>query len=124
MAYIDLLIKIKNAQSAGKPVLKSNATKLDKAVADVLSDRGFIGKVELKGKSYKKYLEIDLEGKRSINGLRFKSKPSLKTYSGYRKLNKVKGGFGTLVLTTPKGIMTDQRAKREKVGGQLLFEIW
>ncbi|TSA44109.1 30S ribosomal protein S8 [bacterium] len=122
--YIDLLIKIKNAQSSGKPILKSPATKFDKAVADILSDRGFIKKVELKGKSYKKYLEIDLEGDRKINGIKFKSKPSLKNYSGYRNLKKVKGGYGTLVLSTPKGIYTDERAKREKVGGQLLFEIW
>lgn len=124
MAYIDLLIKIKNAQSAGKSVLKSPATKIDKAVADVLARRGFVKKVELKGKSYKKYLEVDLEGDRKINGLKFLSRPSIRNYSGYRKLKKVKGGYGTLVLTTPKGILTNEQAKKEKVGGQLLFEIW
>jgi small subunit ribosomal protein S8 len=122
--YIDLLIKIKNAQSSGKPTLKTPSTKADKAVADVLAERGFVKKVELKGKSYKKYLEIDLDGPRKITGLKFKSKPSLRNYSGYRDLKKVKGGYGVLVLTTPNGVMTDQRAKREKVGGQLLFEIW
>jgi small subunit ribosomal protein S8 len=122
--YIDLLIKIKNAQAAGKPMLKSPATKTDKAVAEVLAERGFVKKVELKGKSYKKYLEIELDGARKINGLKFRSKPSLRNYSGYRDLKKVKGGYGTLVLTTPKGVLTDERAKKEKVGGQLLFEIW
>lgn len=122
--YIDLLIKIKNAQAAGKPVLKSPATKLDKEIAEVLAARGFVKKVELKGKSYKKYLEIELEGTRSIEGLKFLSKPSIQKYSGYRELKKVKGGYGTVVLTTPKGIMTNEKAKREKVGGQLLFEIW
>ncbi len=122
--YIDLLIKIKNAQLAGKPILKTPATKFDKAVAEILADRGFVKRVELKGKSYKKYLEIELEGERKINGLKFKSRPSLRNYSGYKNLKKVKGGFGTLVLTTPKGIFSDERAKKEKVGGQLLFEIW
>jgi len=122
--YIDLLIKIKNAQGAGKTVLKTPATKMDKAVADVLAARGFVKKVELKGKSYKKYLEIELDGERKIGGLKLLSKPSVRKYSGYRELKKVKGGFGTMVLTTPKGIMTIDGAKREKVGGQLLFEIW
>ncbi len=122
--YIDLLIKIKNAQSSGKTILKTPSTKADKAVADVLAERGFVKKVELKGKSYKKYLEIDLDGPRKITGLKFKSKPSLRNYAGYRDLKKVKGGYGVLILTTPNGVMTDQRAKREKVGGQLLFEIW
>jgi small subunit ribosomal protein S8 len=104
--------------------MKTPATKLDKAVAEVLAERGFVKKVELKGKSYKKYLEIDLDGERKIDGLRFLSKPSVRKYSGYRELKKVKSGYGTLVLTTPKGILTNERAKREKVGGQLLFEIW
>ncbi|MEK7626624.1 MAG: 30S ribosomal protein S8 [Patescibacteria group bacterium] len=122
--YIDLLIKIKNAQAAGKPILKVTATKADKAVADVLSERGFVKSVELKGKSYKKYLEIELDGAKKISGLKFRSKPSLRNYAGYRELKKVKGGYGMLVLTTPKGILTDERARREKVGGQLLFEIW
>jgi small subunit ribosomal protein S8 len=122
--YIDLLIKIKNAQRAGKEVLKTPATKLDKAVADVLAERRFVKKVELKGKSYKKYLEIELDGERKIDGLKFLSKSSVRRYSGYRDLAKVKGGFGTLVLTTPKGILTNEQAKKEKVGGQLLFEIW
>jgi small subunit ribosomal protein S8 len=124
MAYIDLLIKIKNAQSAEKPTLKTPATKIDKAVADILVERGFVKKSEVKGKSYKKYLEIELDGARKIEGLKFLSKPSIQKYSGYRELKKVKSGYGTLVLTTPKGIMTNERAKKERVGGQLLFEIW
>lgn len=86
--YIDLLIKIKNAQAAGKPILKVTATKADKAVADVLSERGFVKSVELKGKSYKKYLEIELDGAKKISGLKFRSKPSLRNYAGYRELKK------------------------------------
>ncbi|MGC9610995.1 MAG: 30S ribosomal protein S8 [Minisyncoccia bacterium] len=124
MAYIDLLIKIKNAQAAEKPLLKTPATRLDKAVADILAERGFIKKSEVKGKSYKKYLEIELEGERKINGLKFLSRPSLRRYSGYREIKSVKSGYGLMVLTTPKGIMTNDRARKEKVGGQLLFEIW
>jgi small subunit ribosomal protein S8 len=122
--YIDLIIKIKNAQKAGHKSLKTRYTKMDKAVAEVLMKRGFIKNVELKGKTYKKYLEIDLKGPRVVSGLKLVSRPSLHRYSGYQEMKKVKGGYGLLVVSTPKGILSGDEAKKQKVGGELLIEVW
>lgn len=122
--YIDLIIKIKNAEKARKDILKTRHSKADKDIIDILEKKGFVKSSEVKGKGYKKYVEINLEGKRKIQGVKILSKPSVKKYIGYRDLKPVKSGFGTLVISTPKGIMTGGEAKRAGVGGQLLFEIW
>lgn len=122
--YIDLLIKIKNAQSAGKKSLKTRHTKMDYAVAELLQKFGFLKKIELKGRSFKKVIEIHFNPEKPIQGLKLLSRPSMRKYVGYRDFRKVKGGYGVLVVSTPKGILTGGQARKEKVGGQLLFEIW
>ncbi len=122
--YIDLIIKIKNAQKARKETMKTRYSKMDKAVIDILEKKGFIKNSEVKGKGYKKYIEADLTGKRNIKGVKILSKPSVKEYIGYRDIKSVRSGFGVLVLSTPQGVMTGNEAKKSGVGGQLLFEIW
>lgn len=122
--YIDLLTKIKNAQAAGKKTLKSRYSKVDKAIVDILGKEGFVGNSETKGRPSKRYIFVELRAKRKIEGIKFLSKPSAHTYAGYEKLKRVKGGHGTLAVSTAKGIMTGESARREKIGGELLFEIW
>ncbi|MEK7465252.1 MAG: 30S ribosomal protein S8 [Patescibacteria group bacterium] len=122
--YINLLIKIKNAMTAKKTVLKTRYSKMDYAVAEILKARGFLTHVEIKGRAPKKIIEIALNLEHPIQGLRFLSKPSRKLYGGYDDFKKVKGGYGFLVVSTPKGVMPGDAAKKERVGGQLLFEIW
>ena len=124
MSYTDFVIKVKNARGAGKTIVKVNFTRMNKAIADLLASRGFVKNVEVKGKGVKKYLEIDLEGKKQIHGVKFLSTPSLHRYAGYKDIRKVRNGFGMLVVSTPKGIVAGETARREKVGGELLFEIW
>lgn len=122
--YIDLLNRIKNAQAARKPVMKIRYSKMDAAVVEVLKNHGFIKDVEVKGKGYKRVLEIDCEVTHPIQKVKNFSLPSLRRYSGYEDLRPVKSGFGILVLSTPKGIKTVDQARKEKVGGQLLFQVW
>lgn len=122
--YIDLLIKIKNGKWAKKKFLKTRFSRMDKSISDTLLRAGFVSKVEIKGRPSKRFIYLDLRGERPIGGLKFLSTPSVRRYSGYAELKKVKSGFGFSVLSTPKGIMTDTQARREKVGGQLLFSIW
>ncbi len=122
--YIDLIIKIKNAQRAEKEIMKTRYSKMDKAVVDVLEKKGFVKNSEVKGKGYKKYIEMNVMGRKKIQGLKIVSKPSVKQYTGYREIRSVKSGYGTLVLSTPKGIVTGSEAKKLGVGGQRLFEIW
>lgn len=122
--YIDLLIRIKNAQAARRETLKVRYSKMDAAVAEILKARGFLKTVEVKGRAPKKIIEIIPNPERPIQGVKLMSKPSRRLYGGYRELRKVKGGYGLMILSTPKGIMPADAAKKEKVGGQLLFEIW
>lgn len=122
--YIDLLNRIKNAQAARKPSLKARYSKMDEAVAEVLKKHGFINSLEVKGKGYKRVLEIDCAVSHPIQKVKNFSVPSLRRYSGYQDLRPVKNGYGILVLSTPKGIKTAEQARKEKVGGQLLFQVW
>ncbi len=123
--YIDLLIRLKNAQAARKKFIKfSPFNKLDKAICEILMKNNFITKFELKGKSPKNYLEIYLNPKKKIKGIKFISKPSVKIYQGYKNLKPVKSGFGLGIITTSKGVLSYNEAKEQKLGGQVLFEIW
>lgn len=122
--YIDLLIKLKNAQAAKKRVVEEKFSKLNKAIVDILEKAGFLSKVEVKGKAPKLFLELRLNKEKPIRGIKILSRPSLRRYTGYRNFYKVKNGEGLLIVSTSKGIMTGTEARKKKVGGQLLFEIW
>lgn len=125
--YIDLLIKIKNAQAAKKESVKVPYTNMDNAVAELLLAHKYIEAVSKKGRMPKRGLEITLKynnGIGAIEDLKILSRPSRKLYAGYKDIRPVRQGYGLLVLSTPKGIMDGKAARKEKVGGQLLFEIW
>jgi len=122
--YIDLLTKIRNAQMAGKKSFKTRFSKMDENVLGVLKAHGFIRNSEVKGKSYKRVIEIDCDVETPIQGVKFLSKPSLRRYDGYKNMKRVKGNYGIVVVSTSKGIMSGFEAKKQKIGGQLLFEIW
>jgi small subunit ribosomal protein S8 len=126
--YIDLLTKIKNAQAAKLPNVKVPFSKMDLVIAELLQKHNFVDSVEKKGRMPKRILDIKLryssDGPGAITGIEFLSKPSRRLYSGYRDLAPVLSGYGLLVVSTPKGIMTGAEAKKEKLGGALLFKIW
>lgn len=122
--YIDFLIQLKNAIRAGKRSAKTPYTAMDLKVAEVLVRHGFLTNAEVKGRVPKKIIEVEFNAARPIRDVRFKSTPSIARYAGYRAVKSVKQGHGLLVLTTPNGIRAGHEAKKEKVGGQLLFEIW
>jgi small subunit ribosomal protein S8 len=122
--YINLLINIKNAEQAGKAVIKVPHSTMDYAVAEVLKRYGFISRLEVKGRAPKRVIEIEPNMQRPIHEVAFLSKPSTRTYKGYRTLKPFKSGFGLVVLSTPNGIKAANEAKKEKVGGQMLFKIW
>lgn len=125
--YTDLLTKIQNAQKAKKASVKVAFSNLDLAISELLSKHGFIGAVNKKGRMPKRVLEIDLkyiEDKGAISGVKFLSVPSRRLYAGYADLRPVKQGYGIALISTPKGVMTSLEAKKAKMGGQLLFEIW
>ncbi len=104
-----------------------NQTKMLEEIVKVLEKNGYVNSFERKGRGVKRVLEIKLgyeSGKGIINGVRFMSKPSRKVYLGYRDIRPVKQGHGLMVLSTPAGIVTGQEARKAKVGGEALFQIW
>lgn len=125
--YTNLLVKIKNAQAVKKESVKSPYSAMDNAVLEILSKKHFIGEVSAKGRAPKKVFEINLkydkEGNGVIHDVKILSKPSRHLYTGYAEIRPIKQGFGLLVVSTPKGIMDGQSAKKAKLGGELLFEI-
>lgn len=125
--YINLLTQLKNAQAVGKESVKIPYSKMDEAIVKILADNNFIDKFEKKGRGAKRILDVKLkysDDEGAIGGVKFTSKPSRRLYSGYRKMRSVKRGFGLMVISTPKGVLIDKEAKKMKVGGEILFEIW
>ena len=92
--------------------------------AGFLEKHGFIGKVEKKGRTPKRSIEIALKYPVAISGLKRISKPGQRIYTGFKYIKGSKGGLGILIISTPKGLMTDKEAKRNRLGGEVICEIW
>ena len=124
----DMLIQIKNASMVGKPSIALPFSNLKMEIAKVLQREGYLKTAVKKGKKVKKILACDLvygeAGKPKLVDLARVSKPSRRVYIGVKELRPVRQGQGLMVLSTPKGIMTDKEAKEAKMGGEVLFKIW
>jgi small subunit ribosomal protein S8 len=124
----DFIVRIKNAGNIGKESVSVPFSKMKLAVAELLSAKGYLGKVEQKSKGSAKYLEAVLlytkEGKPVISDVKRMSKPSRRLYQGSKSIKMFRRGFGMSVLSTPKGIMADVDAKKNNLGGEILFNIW
>jgi small subunit ribosomal protein S8 len=122
----DMLVRIKNAQSANKKDVIVVASNFNRRICDLLKEEGFIiGYEEAKIES-KPYLNIILKyysGKPVIQSIKRKSKSSLRVYIKSREIPNIIDGFGVMVLSTPKGVKSHLQAKRENLGGELLFLI-
>ena len=125
--YTDFITRIRNAQKARLEYVKIPYSEMDLAIAELLTRQGFLENASKKGRMPKRIIEVKLKyslGKGVIGGARLISKPSRRLYSGYRDLKPVKQGYGITVISTSKGIKTNKEARKEKLGGELLFEIW
>lgn len=125
--YINFLTQLKNAQAVKKENIKTSYSKMKEKILEVLKDNNYIENFEKKGRGTKRVLDIKLkynDGGGVIDGIKFVSKPSRRLYVGYKDIRFVKHGYGLLILSTPKGILTGKEARKMKVGGEALFEIW
>lgn len=121
------IIKLKNANTAGKASVSFPYSKLREAILTTLAKEGFVKSISKKGKKIAKEIEAELvyeEGKPKIMGVQQISKQSRRVYQGAKEIQSVRSGYGALILTTPKGVLTDREARKEKVGGEALFKIW
>ena len=126
--YWDSIIRVKNGLDRGFERVKVPYSSLDMSVLDSLAREGYVESVTRKGRGVKRIIDVKLkyeaDGKPAISGINFVSKPSRRLYSGYRNIKASRQGYGHYILSTPDGVLTDEEAKRKKVGGQVLFEIW
>ncbi len=123
----DMLTQIRNAGAAGLTKLALPSSNEKAAIAAVLKQEGYIQGFEVVADGVKKTLKIDLKyynGKPVIEGIKRVSKPSCRTYCGCREIPRVKGGLGTVVLSTPNGVISDKQAKEARVGGEILCYVW
>ena len=123
----DMLTRIRNAITAHKETVEIPASNEKKAIAEILHVEGWVKDVKVVEDGYNGKIVITLkydDKKSVISGLRRVSKPGLRTYAGVENMPRVLGGFGTVILSPNKGIMTGKNAKAANVGGEVLCEIW
>jgi small subunit ribosomal protein S8 len=123
----DMIIRLKNAGEAHKDTVVVPFSKLKYEICTLLEKEGYVKDLNKKGKKVTKSIEVALVYNGhypKIEGVRRVSKPSRRIYKKWTEIRPVKNGFGMLVLSTPKGIVTDKVARKEKVGGEAMFEIW
>lgn len=124
----DLLTRIRNANRAGQSTVDIPASNIKVEIVRVLKEEGFIKDYSLDEEVFPKRLRVSLKygADRTpvLQGLRRVSKPSLKVYAKSDELQPVRSGLGISVLSTSKGVMTGKRARHEKVGGEVICEVW
>ncbi len=123
----NMLISIKNAGNAGRDSLLVPHSKMKESVASVLEKEGFIKSAKAVTKDGRKFLAIDLyleNREPRIRDVKRISKASKRIYRGANELRPVKNGYGILVVSTPKGVMSGKEARKAKLGGEVLFSIW
>ncbi|MDO4476790.1 MAG: 30S ribosomal protein S8 [Clostridia bacterium] len=124
----DLLTRIRNASSAKHETVEVPASNMKKAIVEILFEEGYINKFVVsedeKQGMIKIYLKYTENKKPVITGLKRVSKPGLRIYSDVENMPKVMKGLGIALISTSKGIMTDRKARKENVGGEVLAFIW
>jgi small subunit ribosomal protein S8 len=124
----DFLTRIRNANSAHHQTVDIPASKMKKAVAEILREEGFIRGYEVVAEGPQGTLRVTLkygpEKEKVITGLRRISRPGLRVYTSRTEIPRVLGGLGLVIISTPKGIMSGKRAKREGFGGEVLAYVW
>ena len=127
----DMLIQIKNAQAVGHEQVVLPFSKVKLRIAEILKAAGYLGDVEKKKKKAEKteheYLYLTLkyqDNQGALSGLKIISRPSRRMYIKAKEIKPVRSGYGLAVISTPKGIMNSKEARKNNLGGEILFEVW
>jgi small subunit ribosomal protein S8 len=119
----DMLTRIRNGQQVEKTTVAMPSSKLKVAIAQVLKDEGYIDGFQIKAEDGKAQLEIALKyyaGRPVIERIERVSRPGLRVYKGSNDIPRVMNGLGVAIVTTPKGVMTDRKARAAGIGGEVL----
>jgi|WetSurMetagenome_2_1015567.scaffolds.fasta_scaffold1516660_1 small subunit ribosomal protein S8 len=124
----DLLVRLTNAQGVRAETVDIPHSKLKEEIIKLLTAEGYLAKYEGLKRMEKKFIRLTLKYNQAkkgiINGLRRVSKPGRRIYVGRGSLPRVQSGFGTAIISTSKGLMTDAAARAAKLGGEVLCNIW
>jgi|SRR3989344_1624351 len=127
----DMLVQITNAQAVNKESVTLPFSKIKFDIANILKTSGYLALVERKKrktqKSEQELMQIELkydEYGPAINGIKLISRPSRRMYIKASQIRLVRSGHGVAIISTPKGIMSSRDARKQKLGGEILFEIW
>lgn len=130
----DMLNRIRNAQAVNKETVVVPFSKIKFEIAKILETEGYIGKIDNKKKGNVKILEISLKYRKEkdekgreepiIAGIKRVSRAGQRIYAKSHSLKPVLGGYGTSIVSTSKGLMTEKQAKKQKLGGEVLCEVW
>ena len=127
----DMLTRIKNAQAVGHERVSIPFSNVKLQIAQLLKTAGYVGEVERRTRKAKRaeieYLDLALkyeDGAGAIADIRIISRPSRHIYIKASQIRPVRSGYGSAILSTSKGIMTSQEAKKSGLGGEVMFEIW
>lgn len=124
----DMLTRIRNANMALHETVSMPSSKLKEGIAKILAAEGYIDGFEVTASGTHKTLELRLrygaERDRVIEGMRRVSKPGRRVYAGADDLPRVKGGLGVAVVSTSQGLLPDREARRRRLGGEVLCEVW
>ena len=122
----DMLTRIRNAQAVAKAAVTMPSSKLKIAIAQVLKDEGYIDDFAIRSNEGKPELEVALKyyaGRPVIERIERVSRPGLRVYKGRDAIPQVMNGLGVAIVTTPKGVMTDRKARQTGVGGEVLCYV-
>lgn len=123
----DALNQIRNAQAVKKTEVLIPFSKLKYEIVTILSKEGFLGDVKKAVKDKAKAIKITLKydnGDSVISGVRRVSKPGQRIYAKVSEIKRVRGGYGISIISTSKGLMTNKEARKQKLGGEVICEIW
>jgi small subunit ribosomal protein S8 len=124
----DMLTRIRNAVAIGHERVAMPSSKLKVNIAQILVDEGFIDRYEVVENDHRSELELVLRyGERRrpvIEGIKRVSRPGHRVYRGARDLPRVQGGLGVAVVSTSQGLMPDREARKRRLGGEIVCEVW
>ncbi len=123
----DMLTRIRNANDAKHESVEIPASNMKKAIADILVNEGYIKGYQIIDDNKQGIIKVTLKyvGKqKAITGLKRVSKPGLRVYANCEDMPRVMNGLGIAIVSTSKGIMTDKKARKENVGGEVLAFVW
>ena len=124
----DMLTRVRNAHAVNKPTVSMPTSKKLVEIARTMLEEGYIANFEIQSAQPRDILCITLKygekNAKTIRGIKRISKPGLRIYAGKDELPRVLGGLGTAIVSTSKGVMTDNKARKAGVGGEVIAYIW